>query len=43
MELREQLREDERGALRRVSPPDIPEFLLYGEPIGEVTRRNGDE
>ena len=43
MELREQLREDERGALRRVSPPDIPDFLLYGEPIGEVTRRNGDE
>ena len=43
MELREQLREDERGALRRVSPPDIPDFLLYGEPIGEVTRRIGDE
>ena len=43
MELREQLREDERGALRRVSPPDIPDFMLYGEPIGEVTRRIGDE
>ena len=42
MELREQLREDERGALRRVSPPDIPEFLLYGEPIGIVTRERSE-
>ena len=43
MELREEYRMDGRGALRRVSPPDIPDFLLYGEPIGEVTRRIGDE
>ena len=43
MELREKYRMDGRGTLRRVSPPDIPDFLLYGEPIGEVTRRIGDE
>ena len=43
MELREKYRMDRRGILRKVSPPDIPDFLLYGETIGEVTRRIGDE
>ena len=37
MELREQFRGEERGTLRRADPLDIPEFLLYGKPIGVVT------
>ena len=37
MELRELLRGDDRESLRMVSPPDIPDFLLYGKLIGIVT------
>ena len=40
MELREKHRIDRRGDLRRVSPPDIPNFLLYGNPTGVISRRS---
>lgn len=37
MELREQLRGEDKDDLRIVPPLDIPQFLLYGEPIGVVS------
>lgn len=39
MELREELKGPERENLRAVKPLDIPEFLLYGQPIGLVEAR----
>lgn len=36
MELREQLKADSSESLRVVEPPSIPEFLLFGRPIGAV-------
>lgn len=36
MELREELRGEEKEALRVVSPPPINEFLLLGKPIGRI-------
>lgn len=39
MELREELKGPERERLRTVKPLDIPDFLLYGQPIGLVEAR----
>lgn len=36
MELREQLKSDEAEVLRLIEPLAIPEFLLFGQPIGSV-------
>jgi type I restriction enzyme S subunit len=36
MELREAVRSQGRDAFRTVEPPDIPEFLLFGGPIGAI-------
>lgn len=36
MELRDQLRAQDRAQLRRVDPPAVPNFLLYGHPIGII-------
>ncbi len=36
MELREQLHGSDKERLRRVEPPAVPQFLLYGRPIGIV-------
>ncbi|MEW6542164.1 MAG: NADAR domain-containing protein [Nitrospirota bacterium] len=36
MELREELRSPDRERLRRVEPLAIPQFLLFGKPIGVV-------
>jgi len=37
-ELREEYKKDENNELSRVEPLLIKDFLLYGEPIGIVTR-----
>jgi ribA/ribD-fused uncharacterized protein len=37
MELRELIKHDDDGALKVVSPPNIPDFLLLGKPIDQVT------
>lgn len=42
VELRQELRGPEREALRRVEPLDIPDFLLYGEPIRPVEAPSED-
>jgi ribA/ribD-fused uncharacterized protein len=39
MELREELRSPDGERLRRVEPPSIPQFLLYGKPISTVEAR----
>ncbi|HEY4583104.1 MAG TPA: NADAR family protein [Lysobacter sp.] len=39
MELREVLKADTDGGLKIVPPLSIPDFLLLGKPIGEVTSR----
>lgn len=39
MELREELKGANRELLRSVQPIDIPDFLLYGQPIGVVEAR----
>ncbi len=36
MELREELKGTDKETLRVVSPPPIPDFLLLGQPIGQV-------
>jgi type I restriction enzyme S subunit len=36
MELREQLQNGEKDALRNVQRPDIPNFILLGRPVGTV-------
>ena len=36
MELREELRSADRERLRKVEPPAVQQFLLYGRPIGVV-------
>lgn len=33
MELREQVKQQERDAVLDIAPPDIPQFLLFGRPI----------
>lgn len=38
MELREELKSAPADQLQRVEPPRIPEFHLYGQPIGVVAR-----
>ena len=37
MELREKLKDDEKGVLRTVSPLGIPNFMLLGHPVETVT------
>lgn len=39
MELREVLKADANEALKVVPPLSIPDFLLFGNPIGEVTSK----
>jgi len=39
MELREELRSPNRDRLRRVEPPSVPGFLLFGKPVGVVECR----
>lgn len=41
VELREELKEPDHGYLRTVEPLLIPEFLLYGQPIGRLTYSDG--
>lgn len=40
MELREKLKDDVQGALKVVPPLGIPDFLLLGKPIENVTARS---
>ena len=42
MELRENLKNDEKGTLKAVSSPHIPDFLLFGKPIETITIRSGE-
>lgn len=42
MEVRENLKNDERGTLKTVFPPRIPDFLLFGKPIEPITIRSGE-
>ena len=41
MELREELRSPKPELLKRVEPPNVPQLLLYGKPIGIVTGLEG--